>query len=466
MTDEFGLEAASKLGPEDFYRSAHAEIFQAIRWLDTHGKAVAEQTVAGVLRRHQLLENIGGEGYLTQCRHRGALTVTAPTHVQTVAALARLRRLEAAAIQIQERIHIPFDSPQEVFEYAAHAVQSVTDDGEESGGLRTSSELTATVFERLEQAACRSGHLTGLSTGFDALDYVTAGLQPGELILLAARTSVGKSALAGQIALHVAKQGQAAAYFSFEMPAEMVMLRLMAIEARIDLHVLRSGLLKPEQRRRLLEARSRLDAAALFIEDSTDVTTTTLRSRLRRFLREARGSGVGGRISEQGRKGMGLVVVDHIGIMPSPLPGERGVNRYLEVGAISRDLLRIAREYDIPVLALAQVHRQADGRRPDLKDLRESGNLEQDARTVLFLHRPHFSDEPTEEPLTEEAAEIYVAKNNNGPRNVVIPVTFLPSYAAFVDRRVESHESRVESNGEGRGEAGFMGLEEDPFVGD
>lgn len=466
MVDAFGRDAAATLRPEDFYRHSHQEIFRSILWLSENRKAVTPQTVASILRRNDLLEEIGGSGYLEQCWHRGALTSSAPTHVENVSTLATMRRIQEAAWKVGERACQPYEAKEDVTDYAERTLLDAIDSGNSGNGKQLEfDEAAGVVFSELEQAALNPSRITGTATGFSALDFATCGLQRGELILLAARTSVGKSAFAGQIAMNVAKPGGAVAYYSFEMPAPRVAMRMLAIEARINLQTLRSGRMSREEHLRLLDARKTLNSGRMVIEDTSDLTTVTLRSRLRRLHRETP---------------LSLVIVDHIGIMT---PAEKVQTRYLELGHISRDLLRIAIEFNIPVLALAQVGRPAKDRKPDLADLRESGNLEQDARTVLLIHRPKFNDDK-HGGIDPEPCEIIIAKNNNGPRNVHLPFRFVPGYAAFEPdekelpeietprqyredtREPEEYSAPVVSSA-GTGEAlvgSFMtGFEKDPF---
>lgn len=459
--------AVEILSGADFYRDAHRIIFEAITAL--HAKSIEADilSVSEQLQQQDILENAGGAPYLIQLTNAIPSAANVAHYAKVVKEKSICRGLIGAAREIDDAARGEYGQIAEITDRAERAVQSVTDSAaganREGARLHHSGELTAEVFADMERAALHPSRITGFTTGFDELDFVTAGLQRGELILLGARTSVGKSALAGQMALHIGKNFGVVAFFAFEMPKREVMRRMLSIEAKVDLHAIRCGLLQPEERKRLLDARADIDESGLFLEDSTDLTTTTLRSRLRRFART---------------KNLSLVVIDHIGIMPS---GEKQSSRYLELGIISRDLLRIAKEFDVPVLALAQVHRNADGRRPQLADLRESGNLEQDARTVLFIHRPKFNDNPDMAPLREEPAEIYVAKNNNGPRNIAVPVKFLPHFAAFVPDEKDFYETQnplpykddgpevarpILPNGV-TSEAlvgSFMGLDGDPFA--
>lgn len=416
MAERGAIEkAVDCIGSGEFYHNAHVVLFDAIVTLYGARKGVDIVTLRDELIRLEVLEQIGGVTYLFQLQNAVPSAANVVHYAGIVHRCYIKRRLLDANNQIAEIVYSDIEDPAELANAAEKVVAAVAEGTRSSThDVEPVSVAVDRVFAEMERRALGGSHVTGLRTGYDDLDYILGGLQRKELILIGARTSVGKSALAMQIGLYVSEHHGPVVAFSFEMSTDAITSRLIAGRARINSQTLRSGLLGADQRERAEEARESIRRVPLFIDDRPDVTAIGMRRALRRIKRD--------------RGDVALMIVDHIGIMPST---GKHTNRYLEVGENSRELQRIAMEFNIPVIACAQLHRDADGERPVLRHLRESGNLEQDARAVLFIHRPKFSDDPTDDIVMAEEAEIIVAKNNNGPRNISLPVTYEPPYALF-----------------------------------
>jgi replicative DNA helicase len=424
-------KAGEILKPEDFYRDAHRIIFEAILTLYERDEPVDILTVQEQLKSQGDLEAVGGTPYIIQLTEAVPTPASVEYYARIVEEKAILRRLIDASNQIRAMAHGEYSDVADVVDAAEKAIFAVAQ--RRMGAYFTPMQpLVASVFEQLEHRSEHKDQTTGLATPFDDLNYATAGFQPADLVIVAARPSMGKTSLAMGIAQHVAiRQKLPVAVFSLEMSKEQLCLRMICSEARVDGHSLRTGYLRDEDWRRVGEACSILSSAPIFIDDSPDISALEMRAKCRRLMAE---------------HGLGLVVVDYLQLMRGQ---RRSDNRTQEIGEISRALKSLARELRVPVLALAQLSRAVEQRpdkRPMLSDLRESGSIEAEADLVIFIYRDAYYkmkeavsaelDETEKEERRRrgedkvEEAELIIAKQRNGPTGKVM-VAFHPNYLRF-----------------------------------
>lgn len=406
------MEAAESVVVEvkadDFYRPAHAKIFDAIAHLFNRGEPVDIITVADRLEAEGELERVGGKPYLLTITNVVPTAANAMHYAGIVKRAATLRRLISAGTKITTLGFEAGDEIDEVVESAERTLFEVTN-ARVASNFRDLTELLTKGFDQLSELSERKQHITGVPTGFADLDRILAGMHRGDLIILAARPSVGKTALALNLAVNAAKEGTRVAVFSLEMSAEQLIQRVLCSEARIDSQRLRTGFVDDRDWRFIMEAMGRLDKCDIHVDDTPASSILEVRSKARRLFREG---------------GPGLIIVDYLQLMQPQ--NRRSENRQVEIAEISRGLKILAKELDVPVLALSQLSRAVEqrvGKRPQLSDLRESGSIEQDADVVMFIHRDTFSksadddfgnDADAKMPPKGEA-EIIVAKHRNGP---------------------------------------------------
>jgi replicative DNA helicase len=416
---EVGLSAVE---PADFALPRHGVIFGAIRDLYNRGEAVDQITVADRLQATGRLEEAGGKPYLIELVDRVPLVSNAAHYAEIVKRTSTLRELIRAGTDIATLGYERVDDLDEAIETAEKRLFDVTKK-RVSSNFRPMRELLKTSFEQIEVLAERKEHVTGVPTGFPDLDKILAGLHRGDLVILAARPSVGKTALALNIAVEAARKGYPVAIFSLEMSSEQLVQRLLCAEARVDSHRLRTGYLNDADWPALVDAAGRLGDMPLWVDDTASTSIVEVRAKARRLFRD---------------KEDGLIVVDYLQLMQPQ--NRRSENRQQDVADISRGLKILAKELNVPVLALSQLSRAVEQRRgrPVLSDLRESGAIEQDADVVMFIHRdtfPRGADE--DETRTRDdvppkgEAEIIVAKHRNGPTGVC-RVSYLDRYTKFV----------------------------------
>lgn len=385
---------------DDFYRPPHKRIFEAIKYLHLRGDAVDQITVAARLESSGKLDEAGGKPYLLDITGAVPTAANADYYAQIVVRTSMLRQLIQAATNIQAYSYANPDDIAEVVERAEKEILNVTNK-QVTSNFRMIDELIKKGFEDLEKLYDQRSHVTGVPTGFKDLDGILAGLHRGDLIVLAARPSVGKTALALNIAVNAAKSGATTAVFSLEMSSEQLVQRILCAEARVDSQKLRTGYLADEDWPLLMQAMGRLGSIPLAVDDTPSIGILEVRAKARRLLR-----GVDN----------GLIIVDYLQLMQPH--GRRSENRQVEIAEISRGLKILAKELNCPVIALSQLSRaveQRTSKRPMLSDLRESGAIEQDADVVMFIDRntdPNAQDEPGRPPKGE--AEVIVAKHRNG----------------------------------------------------
>jgi replicative DNA helicase len=405
--------ALEKLHAEDFYRPAHQQIFEAIRGLFDANEPIDAVTVSEILRRDGSLERMGGVDFLTRLLDTVPTTSNIEYYAGIVEEHALRRRLMqvggkigSLATELKEPIADVLDrSEQEVFLVSERRI---------GGGLAPIDPLLGPAIEKAEELQRIGSEITGIPTGYRDLDRKLAGLHPTNLIIIAARPSMGKSALALNIAQNVALKDLPVAIFSLEMSREEVVSRMLCSAGRIDLQRLNTGRLTEADFTKLSNAASQLYKKPIYVDDSPGLTVTEIRAKARRLRR---------------RPGLGLVVVDYLQLMH----GSGGENRQQEIALISRSLKNLARELEVPVIALSQLNRaleQREDKRPRLGDLRESGALEQDADVVMFIYRDEYYNPDKVE--SKGVAEIVIAKHRQGAVGKV-QMTFLPEFTLFAD---------------------------------
>jgi replicative DNA helicase len=429
-----------RLADDDFYRERHRIVYRAIKSLYERGEPVDALTVTEHLTQSGELAEAGGRDAVVQL----ASTTPAPLNAGHYAGIVRqnalLRRLLDAARRIEQSVHAREGAPRDLVERAERLLFRVAHE-ERAEDFRDLAEILSREVDRLEKVAKSDSAITGTPSGFKDLDAITGGFQPGNLIIIAARPGMGKSGLVANIAEHVAvKENRAVAFFSLEMSEMELAQRLIARRARIPSDRLRKGSVGDREWSRVLRACNQLEKAPLWIDESSDLGILDLRGKARRLHVTETARGIGG---------LGLIIVDYIQLMRAEDPR---VNRVEQVGQMSRGLKLLARELNVPVVALSQLSRapeQRTGRdkRPILSDLRESGNLEQDADLVAFIYREDYyrnwdeSVDAAERERLKGIAELIVRKNRNGPTDTV-QLAFQEDYASFMnlartDRAIE-----------------------------
>ena len=408
-----------RLRPDDFYRDSHRAIYRAILSLNDKNEAVDPLTVSAELEKRGELQGAGGKPYV----HQLAAVVPAVGHARHYAKLvkdeATLRRLLGVAQTIEVRVaerrgeahQLVEDSERQLFD-VAHS--------ETTGDFRSIDEILHEEIDKLEQLSRDGQTVTGTPAGFRDLDDITGGFQRSNLIVLAARPSMGKSALVTNIAENVAlKANKPVALFSLEMSVTELAQRFVASQARMPGDKLRKGQVARNDWPKVLKACQALERAPLWIDDSSDLDVLELRAKARRLHAKE---------IQQGRGGLGLVIVDYLQLMRADPSAD---NRVEQVGQMSRGLKILARELEVPVIAVSQLNRSPEQRpdkRPLLSDLRESGQIEQDADLVMFIYRDEYYNQETEK---QGVAEISIAKHRNGPAGVHVELSFLSRFPKF-----------------------------------
>jgi replicative DNA helicase len=417
------------LRADDFYRDSHRAIFDAVIALHNKNEAADPVTVCAELEERGELEKAGGKPYVYQLAAAMPAAGNARHYGQLVKEQAVLRRLLQTAQQIQGNVMSRRGEPHQLVEDAERSLFEVAH-SERSGDFRAIKEILHEEIDKLEQLSREGRSTTGTPSGFRDLDEITGGFQSSNLVVLAARPSMGKSALVTNMAENVAvKHGQPVALFSLEMSETELAQRFVASQARLSGDKLRKGQVARNDWPKVLKACERLDEAPLWIDDSSDIDILELRAKARRL--HAR---------EMHRGGLGLIIVDYLQLMR---PDRMSESRTEQVGQISRGLKILARELEVPVIAVSQLNRapeQRPDKRPLLSDLRESGQIEQDADLVMFIYRDeYYNREASEKP---GIAEISIAKHRNGPAGLTIELTFLDRYPKFAS--IARNEPQVE----------------------
>ena len=414
-------EAISKVSeiirPEDFYREAHRLIYNAMMELFNKNEAVDLVTVVEILRRDDKLEVVGGISYVSALANSVPTAANVMYHARIVEEKALLRQLITTATHVAGMGYEANEDVTVIMDKAEKMILEVANRkaGQEFASIKN---IIFDVFDRVSELYSSKGGITGLSTGFKDLDKLTSGLQPSDLILIAARPSMGKTAFVLNIAQNVAiKEKQAVAFFSLEMSKEQLVQRMLCAEAPIDAQRLRIGELENNDWDKLVRAADRLAAAPIFIDDTAGITVMEMRSKARRLKIE---------------HDLQLIIIDYLQLMQGSAGSSRSENRQQEISEISRSLKALARELKVPVVALSQLSRGVESRqvkKPMLSDLRESGSLEQDADIVAFLYREDYYDPETEH---KNITDVIIAKHRNGPVDS-IQLFFHKQFTKFSD---------------------------------
>ena len=423
-------EVMAEIRADDFYHPAHQTLFNAMVAVHDAGRPVDLITLSEHLMLAKQLDSVGGPVALAEIADFAATAANVAHHARIVRDKAVKRRLIGVATEIVQTGYEETESADKLLDFAESKIFDVSKAQSRSTFQNLHDEMPG-VFDYVEGIMNRAGALSGLPTGFGDLDEMTGGLQPGELIIIAARPSMGKTAFALNIGRNAAvDHGKKVAVFSLEMTTRSLIVRLLASEARIDFSSLRKGFLPMADYRRLQEAADRLSQANIWIDDSGSVSILEIKAKSRRL---------------QAEHGLDLVVVDYLQL--SHADGRRD-RKDLEIAEISKGLKALAKELSIPVIALSQLNRgpeqrDPDKRRPMMGDLRESGAIEQDADVIAFIYREVVYNKETEDP---RCAEIIIEKQRNGPTGTV-KLNFDGKYALF--------QNRTERDGSGSGGGGY-----------
>jgi replicative DNA helicase len=409
-------QALEVLTPEDFYRESHREVFRAMVALVERLQPVDAITLTDALRTRGALEAIGGSGYIAELAAGVPTAANVAHYARIVREKAVLRGLASIATEIASGA---YDAPPNVDEFLDESEHKIFEISERRirQSFHSMNELTRESLKLIERLYEKKELVTGVPTGFLDLDRLTAGLQPSDLVIIAARPSMGKTALALNIAAYAAIEAEprvGVAFFSLEMSKEQLVLRMLCAEGRVDSSKARAGFLGERDFPKLAQAAARLSEAPIFIDDSSDTSAIVLKAKCRRLMRERNSN-------------LGLIIVDYLQLMRSARPGE---SREKEIAEISRSLKGLAKELKVPVIALSQLNRQVEtrpDRRPLLADLRESGAIEQDADVIAFVYRDEMYHRDSKEP---GVAEIIISKQRNGPTGTA-KLTYLSQYTRF-----------------------------------
>jgi len=404
-------QAIELLRREDLFLDSHRRIFDKMISLTERLMPIDLITLSDELRRAGEFEQIGGATYIASLIDGVPRTDTIEPYAKLVKQKSMLRKLISASQQIVSLAFEEEDDADVIIDKAEHMIFEIAEDRVRQG-FQYIGDVAHRRLEQIEQMAGRPEMITGVPTGFTDFDRMTSGLQRQELVVIAARPSMGKTALALNMAQYAAKNGNVVGIFSLEMSAEQLVSRLLCSEARVDAHRLRTGYLNREEWARLADALRRLCETKVFIDDSAAVSVMEMRAKCRRLKVE---------------HGLDMLIVDYLQLMAGR---GRIESRQQEVSQISRDLKGLAKELDIPVVALSQLSRAPEQRsehKPQLSDLRESGAIEQDSDVVCFIYREELYN-PTDE--NQGTAELIIGKQRNGPTGSV-PLAFLKEFTRF-----------------------------------
>ena len=415
-TTLYGLVINEGLKPEQFYREQHATIYRAMLRLYEESREIDALTVTEELKQSGELEQVGGPAMVDALAGAAPAAGNVREYARIVQSNALLRRLLATTQQIQANVWNHEAPARELVEWAERDILEVGHDDRQKD-FRAVGEVLHDEMDKLHRLSLEHTALTGTPSGFKDLDEITGGFQSGNLIILAARPSMGKSALVTNIAENAAlEHGKPVALFSLEMSEAELAQRFVASQARIRGEELRKGRVAENRWPKILEACQRLSDAPLYVDDSSDIGILELRAKARR-------------LHQQSENGLGLIILDYLQLMRAD---SRVENRVEAVGQMSRGLKILARELEVPVIALSQLSRAVESRtdkRPILSDLRESGNIEQDADLVMFIYRDEYYDRESER---EGEADIIIAKHRNGALGDVT-LTFQKEYPKFMN---------------------------------
>lgn len=414
MDHEAVVVASEILKPEDFYRPDHGHIYEAIIELYTTGNPIDLITIQDKLVQKGTLEQVGGLNYIAEL----AGTVPTSAHIREYTKIVRdkatLRRLIKVSNDISAKSYEGEDAVDEIMGFAEKQISDISQNTS-TGDFTGIDEIVITSIDKIEEAHQQKGGITGIETGFIDLDHRTAGLQPSDLVLVAARPSMGKTAFALNIIQTAGiKNKQSVAVFSLEMAKDQLVSRMLCAEAMVDSQKARTGSLEKDDWDRLARSIPNIANSRIFIDDTAGINVMEMRAKCRRLKME---------------KGLDLIMIDYLQLMSGTGKGD---SRQQEISDISRSLKALAREMNAPVIALSQLSRACEQRtdhRPMLSDLRESGAIEQDADVVMFLYRDEYYNPDTEK---KNIGEVIIAKQRNGPTGTV-ELVWLGQYTKFAN---------------------------------
>lgn len=414
LLEESNIARAEEiLSPDDFYSTAHAKIFETMLALHDERKPIDSVTLVNLLKNRGILEEVGGPGYIANLVAQVPLYTNYEEYCKIVQEKATIRALIDTATEILNESYGQYDDVEAVIESAEQGIFRVSQ-GKKRGDFVSIADTLGETMTQIEKIEKNKGKLTGLSTGFEELNYYTSGLQKSDLIFVAARPSMGKTAFALNLAQNAAlKENASVAIFSLEMSRAQLVQRMLCAESLVDSNKIRKGELDAEDWDSISMGYTRLFSAGIYIDDTPGVTLSEVRSKCRRMKSE---------------KGLDLILIDYLQLMSGRGKAE---NRQNEISEISRGLKGLAREMDCPLICLSQLSRAPDSRpdhHPVLADLRESGSIEQDADVVMFLYREHYYNKKAEPHI----AELDIAKQRNGPTGRM-KLAWLPEYTKFND---------------------------------
>ena len=409
------ISAIEVLKPQDFYREDNKTIYEAILNLYSRSEPVDIITVRAELESMGKLDNVGGLEYLAELPEKVPTTANASKYIKIVEEKSTLRNLIKTANEIIELGYNPTEDVDDIMEGAEKKIFNIMQDKEQKS-YSSLKDVLVESFTKLEELYNRKQHITGVPSGFTDLDYRTAGFHGSELILIAARPAMGKTAFALNIASNAALRANVpVAVFSLEMSKEQLVNRILSSESMVDSNKIRTGKLEEDDWSKLAETIGPLSEGEMYIDDTPGISITEIRAKCRKLKIE---------------KNIGLVVIDYLQLIQGT--GKRNGSREQEISEISRSLKILAKELDVPVIALSQLSRAAEQRpdhRPMLSDLRESGAIEQDADIVMFLYRDDYYNQDSEK---KNIAEVIIAKHRGGSTGTV-ELLWLGNYTKFVN---------------------------------
>ncbi|MBL8192049.1 MAG: replicative DNA helicase [Acidobacteria bacterium] len=427
-------QAVEHLKPDDFFLPSHRRIFDKMVKLYEQGQGIDPLTLQEELRRAGELDQVGGPAYIASLFDGVPRFSNIQSYVKIVKGKGMLRKLIGASNQVMQMAFDDEDEPEEILDRAERLILAIAEDRIKQGFIHIG-EVAEKQLHVIEEVAAHQQLVTGIATGFTDLDYMTSGLQRGDLIIVAARPSMGKTAFSLNIAqnaalaqdssgrMHEDRQKAVVGVFSLEMSKEQLVQRLMCSQAQVDAHRLRSGMLNKDDWRRLALAVGELSQADIFLDDTPGITVLEVRAKARRLKNE--------------QKRLDLLIIDYLQLMSGK---GRSESRQQEVSQISRELKILAKELNVPLIALSQLSRAPETRtgnhKPQLSDLRESGSIEQDADVVMFIYREEVYKPETEK---QNIAEIIIGKQRNGPIGSV-ELVFRKALTRFHDLSREAME--------------------------
>lgn len=425
IDDQALVTASESLTPEDFYRASHQRIFTVMLNVSQRGEPVDLVTVTSELQTKKWLEEVGGVTYLSDLANAVPTASNVRYYSEIVEEKSLLRRLIRVATNIATEGYAADEEVSTILNDAEKTILEVSQK-KNAGAFIPIKDVLVDAFDNIEMLQNREGDITGIPSGFSELDTITAGFQRNDLIIVAARPSVGKTAFALNISQNVAtKTDENVAIFSLEMGAEQLVMRMLCAEGNIDAQRLRTGKLEEEDWQKLTMAMGSLSKAGIYIDDTPGIKVNDIRAKCRRLKQE---------------RGLGMIMIDYLQLIQGD--ARSGEGRQQEVSEISRSLKGLARELEVPVIALSQLSRGVESRqdkRPMMSDIRESGSIEQDADIVAFLYRDDYYDQESEK---KDIIEIIIAKQRNGPVGTV-ELAFVKEYNKFVNLERRYDEQNI-----------------------